>query len=263
MTLSRAGLMATCVCSHVGRRKVRSRGDRVAYDATAGSPCSRSFRTRVVASPEALTGHAADGSPARRHHLAFVTLANVSERSGKYADGSVKGFAVLVPRDADEKALLLLDTALARVTRLVFGQRGDGELRPTHDEWDARRGSEIFSLDAKRYTDASTRWVTVTPIALGRHPKPAKGLTEEAVIEQHLRELGLPPPVEIAASTASRLYGAPFASAFHRANVASLQGKLLRHAEIRFAEPVRGPLVVGAGRHMGFGLLMAMEEVTS
>jgi CRISPR-associated protein Csb2 len=213
-----------------------------------------------VASPEVLTGHTADGAPARRHHLAFVTLANVSERPGRYADGSVKGFAVLVPRDIDDNGLLLLDTALARISRLVFGQRGDGTLRPTHDEWDARRGHEIFSLNAKRYTDASTTWVTVTPIALGRHPKPAKGVTAEVVIAQHLRELGLPQATEIATSTTSRLFGAPLAGAFHRGNLASLQGRLLRHAQIRFAEPVRGPLVVGAGRHMGFGLLMAMER---
>lgn len=209
-----------------------------------------------TATPETLSGHGKDGKPAKTPHIAFVPLANVANSAEKYADGSVKGLGVLLPRTLDAVSAQLLESALARIERLVFGDRGEIHLRQLRLETGATRGRQIlYSLDASRYTRASTTWATVTPIALGLHPKPAKGLTAEGVVVRHLTELGLPVPASLCVHPVSQLWGAPHAHAFHRGNVKALAGRMLVHAVIEFSELVEGPLVVGAARHMGFGLL--------
>jgi CRISPR-associated protein Csb2 len=216
------------------------------------------------ATPESLSGHGPDGKPSTRPHLAFAPLANVALTEGKFAKGSIKGLAVLLPRDLSKDALILLDTALASIEQLVFGQRGAVHVRARREtDWvgQATKG-HLHSLDTRRYSKSATTWVTVTPIVLGLHPKPAKGLTEEDIVVRHLKELGLPEPIAIRLRDVSDLWGAPPARTFHRGNVRALVGRRLRHAVIRFADRIAGPLVVGAGAHAGFGLLLPKEELS-
>jgi CRISPR-associated protein Csb2 len=214
------------------------------------------------ATPESLSGHGPDGKPSTRPHLAFAPLANVAPTEGRFADGSIKGLAVLLPRDLNKAALILLDTALASIEHLVFGRRGTLRVRARREgDWSGHATKDrLHSLDAGRYSKSSTTWATVTPIALGLHPKHAKGLTEEDIVIRHLEELGLPEPVAIRLRDVSDLSGAPPARTFHRGNLRALAGRRLRHAVIQFAERVAGPLVVGAGAHAGFGLLLPKGE---
>ena len=214
------------------------------------------------ATPESLSGHGPDGKPSTRPHLAFAPLANVAPTEGKFADGSIKGLAVLLPRDLNKDSLILLDTALSGIEHLVFGQRGALHVRARREtDWrgHATKG-RLHSLDTGRYSKSATTWVSVTPIALGLHPKQAKGLTEEDIVVRHLKELGLPEPIAIRLRDVSDLWGAPPARTFHRGNLRALEGRRLRHAVIRFSERVAGPLVVGAGAHAGFGLLLPKGE---
>lgn len=157
--------------------------------------------------PEALSGHSPDGAPSRRPHLAFVPLANVGHAHGRFADGSIKGLGVLLPRDLDEDALRLLDVALSELQTLVFGERGEIETTVLADGDDGATGVRMRSLDATRYQGAATTWVSVTPIALGLHPK-AK-LSEEEIVVKHVLELGLPAPTSVSLHKNSEIYGAP------------------------------------------------------
>jgi CRISPR-associated protein Csb2 len=214
--------------------------------------------------PEILSGHDADGKPSQRPHIAFVPLANVAHREGSFSDGAIKGLGVLIPRDADETSMMLLDTALTRIERLVFGQRGEVAVRP--HESDSLRGHEpkarLYSLDEHRYARPATTWASVTPVALGLHPKRAKGLTEEAIVLRHIRDLGLPEPSTISLHAISEVRGVAPARAFHRGGISALKGRVLCHAVIRFRERISGPLVIGVGRHMGFGLLLPRGEAS-
>ncbi len=208
------------------------------------------------ATPESLSGHRPDGRPATLPHLAFVPLANVSNKPDRYADGTVKGLGVLLPRGLELASHQLLESALSRIERLVFGSRGEVQIREIRTMTGVlRRRHLLYSLEASRYSRPSKTWATVTPIALGLHPKPAKGLTAEAVIIRHIEELGLPKPVSVSVHPVSRLWGAPHSRSFQRGNIKVLAGRVLLHAAIEFSVPVAGPLVVGAARHMGFGLL--------
>jgi len=211
------------------------------------------------AMPEAISGHKTDGSPATIPHIAFVPLANISSKPDKYADGGVKGLGILIPRTFDIATNQLLDSGLSRLEKLVFGERGEIFLREVRPE---ASGQILYSLNASRYCRSSTTWTTVTPIALGWHPKPKKGLTVEGVVIRHLVELGLPSPTSVSVQRVSKLWGVPPARTFHRGDLKSLGSRILLHATIEFSECVKGPLAVGAARHMGFGLLHPCGERT-
>jgi len=214
-----------------------------------------------LATPEILSGHDAEGRPSARSHVAFVPLANVAMQSGKYADGTIKGIGVCIPLDTAPEAIRLLDDALARLQKLVFGERGELDLRAVaarDDDADAA-APELWSLHVERYARPATTFRSVTPIVLGLHPKPKKGFTRESIVVKHLHELGLPAIASISLGGVSSVYGADPASAFHRGDVKSIQGRILCHAVLEFTAPIRGPLVVGAGRHMGFGLMLPCE----
>jgi CRISPR-associated protein Csb2 len=203
-----------------------------------------------------LTGHDADGGRARSTHLAFVPLAHIH---GAHADGSIKGLAVVIPRDADDVALTTLDGAMQQVTRLVFGARGEVRLRalPLDDGGDDDRDASVpESLRFSRYARAARTWVSVTPVALGRHPKPRKGLTEVQVLAADLADQGLPELESVGVQSVSFVRAAPPSREYRRGELSALRHRLLRHVVLTFAEPVQGPLLIGAGRYMGFGLLL-------
>lgn len=209
------------------------------------------------AASELLTGHGAGGARASRAHLSFVPLANVQ---GQHADGSIKGLGVVIPRDASDEELIALETASMQVETLAFGARGVISLRPVAARDTERGGSSdrdaLLSLRFSRYIGPSRTWASVTPVALGLHPKPRKGLSEEDVLRRDLADVGLPAPTEVALQDVAFVANAPPSREFKRGGVSALRGRLLRHVYVRFPEAVEGPLVVGAGRYMGFGLLL-------
>lgn len=197
--------------------------------------------------PSVFTGHDTQGGPLASPHIAYVPLANVDHRR---ADGSIKGLAVLLPRAIGDEDVLRLDQAMSRLRTLHFGARGDVLVRPL-DAHDARK-----SLDFRIYTKTHDTWASVTPVALSLHPKPKKGLSEESVIRRDFVHLGLPEPAEVYISDVPFIIGAARARKTSRRSVSALDGRLLRHVHVRFARPVTGPLLVGAGRYMGLGLLL-------
>jgi len=200
--------------------------------------------------PGVLTGHAERGGPASRPHIAYAPLANIDHA---FADGAIKGIAVVLPRDVDDEDVLRLDLAMGRLRTLHFGARGDISVRALGGH------GERKSLDFRRYTEAATTWVSVTPVAVSIHPKPKKGLSEEVALLRDFARLGLPEPVELLLQNVSFVRGASRARDVSRHGVSAVAGRLLRHVHVRFPRPVEGPLLVGAGRHMGFGLLLPRE----
>ena len=222
--------------------------------------------------PSVVSGHTIDGKPTLQAHLAIVPLAFVGF---PYADGRLLGFALMPPRDSG----LLESTDFLQAMRRVAPFESKEERRTlqwseTKETMRLRRFglrlSPTFdpskrSLAPDLYTKEALAFATVTPIVLDRHLK-GKGSTErEGEIVTQIRSacfnIGLPEPTAVIPDKHSAVEGAPSAQPSGKAPQwmrwrmpNSLSSRALTHAVIRFSEPVRGPVILGAGRFQGWGL---------
>jgi CRISPR-associated protein Csb2 len=220
--------------------------------------------------PLTVSGHNPDGSPVAEPHLSIVPLAYVGSQ---FADGSVLGFALIPPSDGD----LLLDEDFRNAIRQVSmwnAEAGWRELHLTGDRLNltftpSGEGNRA-SLDPTPYVAVAKTWATCTPIVLDRHLKTKGNAEREAEIErlvlQACLNIGLPEPKRIIVSKHSAVNGAPSAYPSGRAPhwlrwrlPKSLGSRQLSHAMLQFAEPVRGPVILGAGRFVGLGLCRAVD----
>jgi len=224
--------------------------------------------------PTVVSGHVADDSPSVEPHLAVAPLAFLGSQ---FADGRVFGFALISPRESK----LLEDETFRRALRSVAAwnkQEERRELRLTAHGFDVvltpTGQHELRSLDPAPYVAVAKTWATSTPVVLDRHLK-AKGNAERdaevrELLHQACLNIGLPKPARIAASKHSAVTGAPSAYPSGRAPrwtgwrlPKSLATRQLTHALLQFHEPVRGPIILGAGRFGGLGLCRALDQERS
>lgn len=228
--------------------------------------------------PEIVSGHAPDGKPSRDPHLAVVPL---TFTGFPYADGHIMGFALVPPRDST----ILDDENFWRALRKLapidedYGRRilpltpkagmpsGDAfsiKLSPTLEAPANKR-----SLAPVLYIRPARTFATVTPIVLDRHLK-AKGAARQEEIATQIaaacRNVGLPEPEAVVADKHSSIEGAPAAYPSAKSppwmrwrQPPSLASRRLTHAVIRFAQPVEGPAILGAGRFIGLGLCRPLD----
>ncbi len=215
-------------------------------------------RTGSAVAKAVFSGHTADGSPAQCPHAACFPLPFVG---AEHADGHLLGLAIALPRglprpdeDACYRALaealdpetnaLRLTCGAAGAMSLVYEDR-DTPLRP-------------WALRPETWTHPARCWATVTPIVLDRFPpKRGKDADHEAVstIAMACARIGLPLPARVRVLPASTLTGSPAAH-----QIAPLRRKpdgarrWHVHAQLIFAVPVSGPVLLGAGRYCGYGL---------
>jgi CRISPR-associated protein Csb2 len=238
--------------------------------------------------PDAAEG----GAPLERPHLAVAPLLNAGS---PYSDGAVLGIALILPaaccdddRTAVERAvrswagagfeLLLPAPPGARPLRLVLEDLGV-------DRADGEPGWLDASIAAQRRTTTrdywcrpARRWLTVTPIALdrfpgnlrSREPRARERAEEEAAacVARACVFAGLADRAErvrVAVRLDAPLAGVPASPGGRRhPGVRQFPGyrtgtgtpRACVHAEIEFAEPVAGPVLVGAGRYLGYGLCL-------
>jgi CRISPR-associated protein Csb2 len=200
--------------------------------------------------PASLTGHETDGRPAQDPHAAFVPLGFVNH---KYADGSLKGVAVVLPRALDERVRRALRAAVDPPWLLHLGPLGSLILRVVEDP-----SAELRALQFHHYTRSHSVWATVTPIVLDRHPK-KNGPTAQSIIEESCKRIGLPPPMQIRLGAISPVAGSPGTQEFH-GQAKQTNGRIRTHALLQFPEPILGPLLLGAGRFTGLGLCLPFGE---
>lgn len=207
--------------------------------------------------PEWLSGHTPEGERSRREngHLAFVALPNVGHQ---HADGELKGMALAVPGDVtkDEQTLLLdalfqwdEQSGETQPLELTLGRLGMWRL-----EQETRSFPRMVTLRKSVWLGPAARWASVTPIVLDRYPKNGESEAEEMVAAACER-IGLPRPREVVLMPGSLFIGVPPARRFPP--LPKKFGKTLdqhTHALLIFDEPVRGPMLLGAGRYRGYGL---------
>ncbi|HWP38057.1 MAG TPA: type I-U CRISPR-associated protein Csb2 [Gemmatimonadales bacterium] len=205
-----------------------------------------------------VSGHDRDGAPLDRPHLAFVPLAFVGH---PHADGHLLGLAAALPAGLTPDQRRGVLRVLARVTELRLGALGVWALgRDTgpRPPWNLR--PEAWTA----HPDGATHWATVTPVAFDRHPK-AKDRSEyqreaAALIVAACTAVGLPRPREVVVTPVSAHLGVPPAHVFPK--LARKDGSERRHthAILVFDAPVRGPVLIGAGRYRGYGVGRPVES---
>lgn len=242
--------------------------------AQAGPALARSLRRALLSYaeepiPELLSGHTPNGSPSQGDHLALVPLPFVGH---EHASGHILGVALILPRAAGEAERRAVFRALDRwedkerkddedTPTLTIQLGAAGELKVERAEW----GTLARTLRETTWCRPAQRWLSATPVALDRHPgdlrsrdprELAKAIeSAEATIAAACRRIGLPEPVSIEVLPASPLAGSPKARAYRPyPEAGSGPRRMLTHVALSFAEPVRGPLILGAGRYFGLGL---------
>jgi CRISPR-associated protein Csb2 len=219
---------------------------------------------------EILSGHRADGRPSEQDHLAVVPLSFVGHSK---ASGTILGAALVLPREIsaeDRYAVYAAVDAWERserqededTPRLSLKMGAVGKLELERVEW----GAVQVSLRASTWCEPARVWNSVTPVALDHNPgdlrsrdpkKLAKAIDEAvATIRRAVLRIGLPEPKGIEILPAAPVAGA--AKAKRYPPYPELPGRtrrVLTHVRLAFSGLVRGPILIGAGRYHGLGLL--------
>lgn len=234
--------------------------------------------TDVTTAPEWLSGKRPDGTKSERPHVALIPLAHVGR---EHADGHLLGVAIVLPREvpADEQrqwigTLLFDDDGLPRAVPLHLGEVGTWSLQ-LDDRDSAERPltlrpetwTDVWSEAPERGYGPARRWATVTPIVLDRYPESLEEATDivalacERVIEKDSDGAACR-PVSIELQNVSTFAGVGHA----KRDFPPLPEKFRKslrfhhHAVITFSEPVRGPLLLGSGRYLGYGLCRPLRD---
>lgn len=244
-----------------GRRERRSELPLSCAEEVARALRGALLRHAIDPPPPALSGHTSDGDRLERPHAAFLALPGPRARY-------IGGVAVVLPRgiDPDERQAFLLAAARWERSglRLVLGRLGAMQLSRV----DALAAGN--PLAPARWLGPSRHWASVTPIALQRNPgdltsrDPAKVARAtrraEEIVSRGCAHVGLPEPANVCVSRRSAFPGVPSAPEFmpfpRKAGGPGSDRfkRVCVHVALEFAEPVAGPVLLGAGRYFGVGL---------
>jgi CRISPR-associated protein Csb2 len=249
--------------------------------------------------PSFISGHkqSSEGQvrtpPLEREHLAIVPLINAGNR---YSDGSILGVALVLPAATEDDDQLTLERALNawRKAGAELGLSGEPEkpwklddaridrTDPETGSWDRDLPRQQRTLTRGYWCRPARRWMTVTPIALDRFPGNLRSTTprirdraeaeaEESVVQACLRaglaersddvrvSIRLDAPLTaIPAAPSGKRSGGQRQYPVYRTGDGTPRACV--HAEIEFEEPVRGPVLIGAGRYFGYGLCLPCDE---
>jgi len=191
--------------------------------------------------PAVINGH--ESTP----HCAIAALPFVGS---EYADGHLMGFAVVAPARAtldDRRSVLRSCSALAENGVHIPGV-GDWTIEP------ADAAAPQATLRSGTWSRVSRVWRSVTPILLDRFPK-NKRVTVEEIIALACERAGLPAPIAVEHSPYATVDGVRPVPAFRLQRTGDNRARWGVHATITFGVPVRGPVLLGAGRFFGLGLM--------
>lgn len=233
-------------------------------------------------------------------HMALIPLAYVgSEHADGHLIGAAIVFPRSVPRQERGRVLgrmLVEANGLPKPVTLDLGSLGKWEVRKR--DWEERRyalqpGHWTAAENDRGVPRGATTWASVTPVVLDRFPKhdrsdPTQRPDWEVEVEGVLRgactRIGLPEPEAVDIDTTSWHLGSPRAFGKRRplrgptgfannADAALGDGfphypakgtnapRPQLHVWLRFARPVIGPVLLGAGRFLGYGLCKPLREV--
>jgi CRISPR-associated protein Csb2 len=197
-----------------------------------------------------------------------VPLQNVG---WSHADGKLLGFAVVLPRGLTNDQRRPTLVALAALAGLDREQPGTIIHLTKNNAWHVARSANPAraSLQPSRWCDTARGWVSTTPVLLDRFPARTDPAEEAAIVANACRNIGLPEPSAIEIHKHSGASGAETTYPARGTNrrpdwtfpkEARFAQRVRRHVVLRFAEPVTGPVILGAGRFAGFGLCLPLDR---
>lgn len=224
-----------------------------------------------------LLGHDESDKPISEPHLAILPLPSVL---GPYPDGRVRRIALAdFGADDDPTRRAIIETAqvLLHGRELVDNGRGTGTVLDTEpdDQW------------VRAITKRSRTWATVTPLVQqakeltsdewrrlvearrNAEQQPAKAAARELHLQKRRRELiersirqaiaGREASIEsIEVLSGGPLAGVHIATQYRANGYLGETPKL--HVRVTFDRPIAGPIAIGRGRHVGFGVLWPTDE---
>jgi CRISPR-associated protein Csb2 len=219
---------------------------------------------------ELLSGHAANGQPARRPHLAVVPLPTFNR--DHTADGRVRRVALIGYASSD------VESHAREIYRTLF-RALDGFVEEVESPFSKTGVFPVRLHQVSRHNDGiwsplcgkSHLWCSLTPSAISRgftipkhtpdgrplssNERYQRKLSEWArLLRDSLRHVNLPD--QLIAETLIEISATPFLPRLRRAERYRAPGEkaVLTHVRLTFPEPVRGPIVLGDRRYFGFGL---------
>jgi CRISPR-associated protein Csb2 len=224
--------------------------------------------SRVQPPPSWLSGHEPDGSRlVSGDHLAVIPLAYVGRpwiEVEAHADGHLMGVGIVPPRSISlrERAAVLAPilfderTNKPRPLELRMGRAGT---------WRVERETGMSprrTLREETYTVRSRSWASVTPVLLDRMPKadrvkhPSAWREEVAlIVSQSCKAIGLPEPIAVHTEKTPFFLGSLRAMPGQGGFPQLRKDKHQVHVVVEFDRPVQGPVLIGAGRFRGYGLM--------
>jgi CRISPR-associated protein Csb2 len=225
-----------------------------------------------------LVGHDESETPIAEPHLAILPVPSVL---GPYPDGRVRRVALADFGGGDNpirRAIVDVAQILLHGRELRDNGRGTGVVLDTEpdNQW------------LRTLTRSSRTWATVTPLVQtakeltslewrrlqeARHSaahEPAKAAARELHLRERRRELIARSVQQAIAGQASRIVSIEFGSGgfiagSHIATQYRANGYLAEtpklHVRVSFDRPVAGPIAIGRGRHVGFGVLWPVETI--
>lgn len=258
-------------------------GPRLSMTLTA--EVTQSFRAALMSHAdqppaEVLTGHQANADPSVTPHMALLALPFVGNA---HASGAILGIAIVPPRSQSDEERLAILRALGTWEQSVRDQleENDTEAPPLQLRLGARGVIELervvwgpaplLNLRAESWCRPARRWISVAPVALDRNPgnlhasdpRVAGEAWESAgeIIAIACERIGLPRPSRVEVLPSVTMSGVAKARAFPPFPADPGRTRRVKvHAYLEFAEPVRGPVIVGAGRYFGLGLFRPLRE---
>ena len=245
----------------------------------------------VIQPPPAwLSGHEHDGSVTTEPHVAFIALPYVGS---PHADGHVMGLALVLPKGIPPQdrghalsELLVNESGEPHNVKLTLGGLGEWTLQLEE------RAAPPKSLCNGMWVGPSDTWASVTPVVLDRFPKSSRtadraGWQNEVIeiVARSCKLAGLPSPIEVDIDTTPWHRGSVRAIRKTRSQrrndrrdenadtlppsgngfppLPSRPGKPRRpqvHVYLKFGQPVLGPVILGAGRFIGYGLCKPLKR---
>jgi CRISPR-associated protein Csb2 len=218
--------------------------------------------SRVHPVPAWVCGHETNGEKLESEpHMAMFPLAFVGH---EHADGHLMGIGIALPSKLPNRdrsnvlSSILFDegTNEPRTLQLTLGRAG---------VWKIVRETSLSpkqTLQTVTYFGPSQSWASVTPVVLDRMPKTDRikdpiGWREEVagIMSSSCRNVGLPEPVAVRVEKTPFFRGSLRAMPGQGGFPQLRDGRFQIHVAIDFDRPVRGPVLLGAGRFRGYGLL--------
>lgn len=183
-------------------------------------------------------------------HCAVVALPFIGER---HADGRIMGVAIVLPRTITPSDRLAVHEAWTALKQVNLGS--------PLGNWQVERDESptVKTRQSSTWTRPSRWWASATPIVLDRFPK-KKGPTIEELICTACERTGLPRPVRITHGRFSKEAGVPPVVQFRLQRKKDESARWAVHARLEFEVPVQGPVILGAGRFFGLGLMKPVPE---